>query len=150
MTWFDRLQFWKPKAERLASRRPGVPEQPKIDVFGGLRLLHRLRKGLWGRVGDSVRQAEERYYGGSCQSKRRGHTRPAILSSDRARELKVSRRPAKPFPKIPEKQRVFVPDPVTGRLTEQWLRPADQPPGTIRAGIGVTLEARETEAVAAD
>lgn len=121
MTWFDRLKFWKPKAERLAAKRPTVPQKPKIDVFGGLRLLDRLGRSLWGRRGkagvrSTIREAEDYYYGGTCHSdRRRPGTRPAIRPSDRQRELKVSRRPAKPIPRIVEKRY----DPVT----DTWVRP---------------------------
>lgn len=121
MKWLDRLKFWKPKAERISEKRP-LPPAPKIDVFGGLRFLTSLgMPGLRRRVTSQAKRLEEAYYGGTCTSsgmatngrRRRPGSRAAIRPSDRVKELKVSRRSAKPFPKTPEKYLV------DGR----WVRP---------------------------
>lgn len=118
------LAFWKPKSERIAAKRPRVPDaKPQIDVFGGMRLLTRVRNSLWGRIGHRAKDAEAAFYGSTCQSKRRGRTRAAILPSDRARELRNSRRPAKPRPRIVEKQ----------LINGHWVRPEFEKPRAIQA-----------------
>lgn len=118
------LAFWKPKSERIAAKRPRVPDaKSSIDVFGGMRLLTRVRNTLWGRVGNKAKEAEEAYYGGTCHSRRRRPgTRPAIRPTDRARELRVSRRPAKPRPRIIEKQ----------LINGHWVRPDFEKPRAIK------------------
>jgi hypothetical protein len=139
----DKLQFWKPKAERIATKKAAIPEK-KIDVFGGTPL---------GRLLGGSRARDIGYSrGGVCESKRRGFSRAAILPADRKRELARSRRPAKNQPHGTAKQRCFVLDPVTRKIVgEKWLRPAEQSEFTIRAGHGVTwVPASESELVAAD